>query len=343
MADYGNHHRFTIKCLKSEVILVSIRLKTNIKTSKGLQIIRRAEKQLLNECVRSINNTLELLMLKSDTCIQELEDSIQDKEVDDHKTFEECVSFIKRVRECRHNKAMHRQKLKYEALQWKKIGCSNKGQNTSTCTSTDNMTEDMKKWVKTLSNTPLTIDQERLLAHGPKFVIKPKKPPVGEYIAAVEQACSRLTQGEADELQVEVRKTLKKEQNQARTSSNITQEEFRALKELKEDKSRMILTADKWVALVIMDKNDYIHKAKELLNTNTYKKITEDPTNKQNKLVNILKNISSEGGLSEDTYKRLYPTGAVPSKFYGWPKIHKPGIPLRAIVSSTGTATYNTA
>ena len=30
-------------------------------------------------------------------------------------------------------------------------------------------------------------------------------------------------------------------------------------------------------------------------------------------------------------------------KFYGLPKVHKPGIPLRTIVSSTGTATYNTA
>ena len=138
--------------------------------------------------------------MKRDTCIQELKDTIRNNEVEDHKTFEECGSFIKRVRECRNNKEMHRQKLKYEALQQKKIGCSNKGQNTSTCTSTDNMTEEMKKWVKNLSNTPLTIDQERLLAHGPKFVIKPKKPPVGEYIAAVEQACSRLTQGEVDEL-----------------------------------------------------------------------------------------------------------------------------------------------
>ena len=113
---------------------------------------------------------------------------------------------------------------------------------------------------------------------------------------AVEQACSRLTQGEADELCVEVKKTLKKVQNQVKTSYNITQEEFRALKELKEDRSRMILTADKGVALVIIDKNDYIQKAEELLNTNTCKKIPEDPTNKQkNKLVNILKSIKSEG------------------------------------------------
>ena len=33
----------------------------------------------------------------------------------------------------------------------------------------------------------------------------------------------------------------------------------------------------------------------------------------------------------------------VPSKFYGLHKIHKPGIPLRPILSSIGAATYNTA
>ena len=60
-------------------------------------------------------------------------------------------------------------------------------------------------------------------------------------------------------------------------------------------------------------------------------------------MINILKNINAEGGLNEETYRRLYPTGAVSPKFYGLPKVHKPGIPLRPIVSSTGTATYNTA
>ena len=48
-------------------------------------------------------------------------------------------------------------------------------------------------------------------------------------------------------------------------------------------------------------------------------------------------------GLNEETYRRLYPTAVVPSKFYGLTKIHKPGIPLRPIVSSIGAATYNTA
>ena len=110
---------------------------------------------------------------------------------------------------------------------------------------TDNMAVDTEKWVKNISNTPLPTEQEKLLAWRLKFVIRPKKPPVGEYVAAVEQACSRLNQGEADELHVEVKRTLRKAQNKARTTSNITNEEFKALKELKEDRNRIILTADK--------------------------------------------------------------------------------------------------
>ena len=47
MADFRNHRRFTIKCLKNNIIPVSIGLKTNIKTSKGLDIIRRAEKTII--------------------------------------------------------------------------------------------------------------------------------------------------------------------------------------------------------------------------------------------------------------------------------------------------------
>ena len=39
-------------------------------------------------------------------------------------------------------------------------------------------------------------------------------------------------------------------------------------------------------------------------------------------------------------YKAMYPTGCVLPKFYGLPKIHKTGNPLRPIVSSRGSVTY---
>ena len=49
-----------------------------------------------------------------------------------------------------------------------------------------------------------------------------------------------------------------------------------------------MLTADKGVAIVIMDRQDYINKANHLLNQNTYRSVAKDPTNSiKNKLINI--------------------------------------------------------
>ena len=107
----------------------------------------------------------------------------------------------------------------------------------------------------------------------------------------------------------------------------------------------MILTADKGVAMVVMNKDDYIKKAQALLDdTNTCKPITADPTTKlKNRLINILKMMKGEGKLEENTCRKIYPTGASAPKFYGLPKIHKENVPLRPIVSSIGSATYKVA
>ena len=177
MANYRNHLRFTIKCLKNEVIPVSVRLKTNIKTPKGIQIIRKAEKQLLNERIRSITNTIELLMLKRDTCSNKVKEILLEK--DDHNTLEDCNNLIERVKEYRHNSIMMRQKAKFEGLmQQKQGGCSNQWEVSSPQNRdmSNNDTDDTKKWVRNLSSIPLSEDQERLLAWGPKFSIKPRQP-----------------------------------------------------------------------------------------------------------------------------------------------------------------------
>ena len=117
-----------------------------------------------------------------------------------------------------------------------------------------------------------------------------------------------------------------------------------ALKELRDDNTRVILTADKGVSMVMMGRDEYIRKAEELLNQPTYKTIPADHTTKQKKkLITQLKNIKAEGGINDATNRRMYPTGAGPPKFYGLPKIHKEGVPLRPIVSSRGAVSYETA
>ena len=110
MADFRNHWRFTIKCLKNNIIPVSVRLKTNIKTTKGLEIIKRAEKQLLNERIRSINNQLEMFMFRRDTCSEKLRGIL------DQRTMEDCEKLMKNIVESRHNRVLERQKAKFEVL-----------------------------------------------------------------------------------------------------------------------------------------------------------------------------------------------------------------------------------
>ena len=116
------------------------------------------------------------------------------------------------------------------------------------------------------------------------------------------------------------------------------------MEELKKDKNRRILTADKGVSTVVIDKKEYIRKAEELLRQPTYKPIPTDPTNRyKNMLIILLKKIKTEGGIDEVTYRRIYPKGARPPKFYGLPNVHKTGMPLRLIVTSIGTVTYETS
>ena len=63
MVDFKNNRRFSLRCLSEDVILVSIKLRSNIRTPKGQYIIRRAEKALLNERIRSINNRFRFINL----------------------------------------------------------------------------------------------------------------------------------------------------------------------------------------------------------------------------------------------------------------------------------------
>ena len=87
----------------------------------------------------------------------------------------------------------------------------------------------------------------------------------------------------------------------------ITKEEAQALAELRRDHSRVILTADKGVALVVMDRTEYNSKAQDLLEDGgTYKEFKTDPTNMlKKKLINLLKK-TKQRGASLTTYKRKY-------------------------------------
>ena len=96
--------------------------------------------------------------------------------------------------------------------------------------------------------------------------------------------------------------------------------------------------------MVVLDREDYNNKARDLLNTPACKEIPKDPTNRiKTQLITELRNIKKDSKLDEGTYRTMYPTGCVLPMFYGLPKIHKTGTSLRPIVSSRGPVTYGVA
>ena len=123
------------------------------------------------------------------------------------------------------------------------------------------MEESNPKWVINLSSKPLTKAQRSVLAKGPNFTVSPKHPPNLEYITAIEAACTKLSQQDAEELRADINWVLRDSHSH---KSNLTKAQSIALRELKKDRDCIALAADKGVAMVIMDRQDYINKANTL-------------------------------------------------------------------------------
>jgi hypothetical protein len=94
-----------------------------------------------------------------------------------------------------------------------------------------------------------------------------------------------------------------------------------------------------------MPKGQYYEKAHVLLeDKKTYLPLPKDPTSKFSaRLVKLLQSLRACGELSPERYRRLYPSSADVPRFYGLPKVHKKDVPLRPIVASRGSLTYETA
>ena len=79
-----------------------------------------------------------------------------------------------------------------------------------------------------------------------------------------------------------------------------------------------------------------------LQDTTTYEILKKDPTEeKKRKLKSLLKPLLDTGKIDKQQYSNLIPTSNITPRIYGTPKIHKPGAPLRPVVDSIGSVTYN--
>ena len=147
---------------------------------------------------------------------------------------------------------------------------------------------------------------------------------------------------EAEDLRGRVCSALKRARKPPR--SNISRSQREALRNLKKDETIMILPADKGNATVVMKKSEYTEKMSNMLQEPVYKKLRRDPTKGTEEKVTVaLRSLLKEHRIGKRRFDQLKPSWSYPPRLYGLPKIHKPDIPLRPIVSSIGSPTYKLA
>ena len=185
----------------------------------------------------------------------------------------------------------------------------------------------------------LTHIETNLLIEGLNFSITSNTLSNKDIIATTEDAVKDLEKEEADTIRAKVSLTL---QNSKPPKDNLYKDERKALKELQTDTSTVILPADKGRSTVILNREDYLEICMDHINNGPYQLLKKDPTTKiKTKTLKQLKVLKDNEFIDNKLYYYLKPTDSPAPRFYDQPKIHKPGVPIRPIVSYSGSPLYN--
>nr|VZI42035.1 unnamed protein product [Spirometra erinaceieuropaei] len=186
--------------------------------------------------------------------------------------------------------------------------------------------------VHNLSSHCLTQRQLAVLSYDTKFSTKDARPE--DFIASFE---SVLRKCEADEERKHaMRQQVSSLLLQHKSQMTISEAEDRELSGLRKIKNIVTLPADKGRSTVVMDKTEYSTKLENLLmDQESY--ALSDVSEFKRLVNNISKTVSRLKKASALTRKEALSAMA---RFYGLPKVHKPGVPLRPIVSLRGTPTF---
>ena len=198
---------------------------------------------------------------------------------------------------------------------------------------------DKKKWIINMSSRQLTHTETNFLTKGLNFSITSKTLPNKDIIATIEDAVKNLEKEETDTIRAKVSFTL---QNFKPPKDNLSKDERKALNELQSDTSIVILPADKGRSTVILNREGYLEKCMDHINNGPYQLLKKDPTTKiKAKTLKQLKVLKDNEFIDNKLYYYLKPTDSPAPRSFGQPKIHKPGVPIRPIVSYSGSPLYN--
>nr|VZI47365.1 unnamed protein product [Spirometra erinaceieuropaei] len=197
------------------------------------------------------------------------------------------------------------------------------------------------KLVHSLSSTELTKDQMQVLRNEASFNTADAK--TVNMIAAVQ---SILCQTEAtEETKSRIRHQVSSLLMAHRPREVLSKVNRDAFRESKADKDLVNVPADKGRSTIVLDRTDYLQKAKGLLEDRQFyvpcvANPIKAPTCESNATLLALEN---SGAITPTGRRMARPQDTALARFYGLPTLHKDGAPLRPIVSLKGTPTCGLA
>ena len=134
-------------------------------------------------------------------------------------------------------------------------------------------------------------------------------------------------------------------ETRSRGNGNLSKEEEAALLELISDNDIVIRPADKGSGIIIMNTKDYLSKLdQEVGDGTTYRPVEDDQTSRVHREVKkLVDGLHRKGFIGRHQRNYMIPVQPQPGQLQGNPKLHKPGVPLRVIVSGRGQATERIA
>ncbi|XP_073231504.1 uncharacterized protein [Porites lutea] len=312
---------FNHRCKDHGLVPAGLKLKSPLNTQEAIQIVtstcRRLVKARINDCHRRLNYCNNKLQQQLDKLKQLLPTNLLDT----------VMTIAGRRADKTTDRVRTEQERKLTRLQRNK---DKKRPKTD------------ENWVRNISSHPLDKTETHVLSYGLKHSVTPKRIPTESIVSSIEAVLSRqrdISESAKDNIRSRIASTV---QSASIPDNNLTKDEQQALKRPKNDNNIVILPADKGRVTVVMDKTDYFDKMDALVNDKqTYEELKRDPTPAlQRKLNSKILTLKKTDAIDTQRYYRLRCSVPQPPKLYGLPKLHKPGIPMRPIVSFCGSPTY---
>lgn len=216
------------------------------------------------------------------------------------------------------------------------------------------------KWIKNLTDKQVPTNVLMVLSLGEKFSVKQHldDDTIIDAVARIEAAISILPENERQTIRCNTANILKNHKS-APKSRNFQEKLFledvkAAELFVKRNRDILVTKADKGSVTVLISQTEYHEKMMSMLSdTETYTDQITERTYRgrpidigitvQNKVNRYVEKQFVAGTISVQLASKLKSHSAVLPRAYGLVKIHKPGNPLRIIISSIKSATYNLA